>query len=147
LTSALEMISAFRSSCAATFRHLELNCSVQSVVPCKGSVHHYQRDTRKDTGAADEGKERQKSIEASLIKIVKQDVKRPKRSADELKEATQRTKEYSRQCMHSLRQFQRDQRIRKKFRYESHLTYVPTIVRQEKDWSQLLAQNVRGNHA
>lgn len=129
----LAMLSAFRASCATTLRHLEFNCAgVVSGVPFQGGLRHNlgcknQRNAARAPAAAKTEKEkglaRQKEIDAALIKIANQDVKRPKRSPEELADAAHRVKEYSRLRMQHLRQFQRDQKIRERFRYETHLIY------------------------
>jgi hypothetical protein len=130
------MLNPLRSgSCAETSRCFVLNCSIVLALPfqcsklyhpqlgvqCQGSARCATKTTKtKPTSvaaAADRGKDKQKAIEASLAKVEKQHVKSPKRSAEMLKDAAQRTREYSRLCMRDLRKFQKDQKLRTKLRY------------------------------
>ena len=65
---------------------------------------------------AERGKAQQAEIAAKLEKIAPQQTKPPKRSPEQLAEAAQRAKEYSRRSMKALRQVQADQKLRLKLR-------------------------------
>jgi hypothetical protein len=141
------MLNPLRSSsCAETSRCFVLNCSIVIALPfqcskpyhpqlgvqCQGSARCATKTTKTKTtptsmaAAANRGKDKQKAIEASLEKVEKQHVKSPKRSAEMLKDAAQRTREYSRLCMRDLRHFQRDQKLRTKLRYGLPLHVIAT---------------------
>jgi hypothetical protein len=58
------------------------------------------------------GKEKQSEQAAKVQMIAPEAAKRPKRTQEELADAEARAKEYSRQCMHRLRAFQKKQKRR-----------------------------------
>jgi hypothetical protein len=72
--------------------------------------------TERDKERERRGKERKAVASERLAKILPQDVKRPNRSEEELAEAEKRVKEHSRQCMRELRQYQSDQKRRRRLR-------------------------------
>ena len=81
------------------------------------------------------GKERQAELTERLEKIAPQAVKRPKRSAEELAQAEQRVKEFSRKSMHDLRKHQAEQKARIKYRcdWQQHRRMSP-VPRNMRVW-------------
>jgi hypothetical protein len=86
-----------------------------------------RRNPRKEV---EKGKEQQAKIAKLMQKIIPEVPKKPKRTPEELADAAARAKEYSRQCMRTIRDMQNRQRERTKLRYYTTVCHYSLLASQ-----------------